>query len=158
MAPGSRVDLDWIAEHRDQLWAEADALFKSSIGHVLPEPLWSMAAERQADETVDDPWVDKLAVMLSNRQTERKAFENGTGDYATETIDGERVASPLREPPSADKVHTQDLLSYLGLESDRQNKGHAQRLRRSMETLGWKHRRGVRLGGRVSAGYVRADE
>lgn len=93
MAQGSRVDLDWIAEHRDQLWAEADALFKSSIGHVLPEPLWSMAAERQADETVDDPWVDKLAVMLSNRHTERQAFETGTGDYATETIDGERVAS-----------------------------------------------------------------
>jgi len=158
MASGSRVDLGWIAEHRDQLWAEADALFKSGIGHVLPEPLWSMAAERQADETVDDPWVDSLAVMLSNRQTERQAFEAGTGDYAADVIDRERVASPLREPPSADKVHTQDLLSYLGLESDRQNKGHAQRLRRSMETLGWKHKRGVRLGGRVSAGYVRADE
>ncbi|WP_417241389.1 VapE domain-containing protein [Celeribacter sp.] len=158
MASGSRVDLGWIAEHRDQLWAEADALFKSDTGHVLPEPLWSMAAERQADETVDDPWVDKLALMLSNRKAERRAFENGTGDYAAELIDGEQVASPLREPPLADKVHTQDLLSYLGLESDRQNKGHAQRLRRSMETLGWKHRRGVRLGGRVSAGYVRADE
>lgn len=158
MAPGSRVDLDWIDEHRDQLWAEADALFKSDAGHVLPEQLWSMAAERQADETVDDPWVDKLAVMLSNRQTERKAFETGTGDYADEAIEGERTASPFREPPPANKVHTRDLLSYLGLESDRQNKGHAQRLRRSMETLGWKHRRGVRLGGRVSAGYVRADK
>ena len=88
MAPRFRVDLDWIAEHRDQLWAEADALFKSGVGHVLPEPLWSMAAERQADETIDDPWVDKLAVMLSNRHTERQAFETGTGDYAEEMIDG----------------------------------------------------------------------
>ncbi|WP_299653158.1 VapE domain-containing protein [uncultured Tateyamaria sp.] len=158
MAPGSRVDLDWIDEHRDQLWAEADSLFKSGVGHVLPEQLWSMAAERQADETVDDPWVDKLADMLSNRKAERQAFENGTGDYAEEMIEGGQVASPLREPPLADKVHTQDLLSYLGLESDRQNKGHAQRLRRAMEVLGWKYSRGVRLGGRVSAGYHSPDE
>lgn len=157
MALGSRVDLDWIAEHRDQLWAEADVLFSAGVGHVLPEPLWTMAAERQADETVDDPWVDQLASMLSNRKAERQAFENGMGDYAKENFKGEAISSPLHEPPRADQVHTQDLLSYLGLESDRQNKGHAQRLRRSMEALGWKHRRGVRLGGRVSAGYISAD-
>lgn len=114
-----------------------------------------MAAERQADETVDDPWTDQLASMLAYRLAERTAFEDGTGDYGTETVKGATVASPLREPPRADKVHTQDLLGYLGLEGDRQNRTHALRLRRVMEALGWKYRRGVRLEDRVAAGYVR---
>ena len=155
MASGSRVDLDWIGENRDQLLAEADALFRSGVGHVLPEELWPMAAERQADETMDDPWTDQLASMLAYRLAERTAFEDGTGDYGTETVKGATVASPLREPPRADKVHTQDLLGYLGLEGDRQNRTHALRLRRVMEALGWKYRRGVRLEDRVAAGYVR---
>ncbi|KPQ16694.1 MAG: putative P-loop ATPase [Rhodobacteraceae bacterium HLUCCO18] len=157
MARGSRVDLDWIGANRDQLWAEADAAFRSGVGHVLPERLWATAADRQADETVDDPWADTLASLLAGRARERADFEAGTGDYAVEVVDGHEVQSMLREPPPADRVHTRDLLYHLGLDDDRQNRGHTQRVRKVMEALGWRYRRGLRVGDRVAAGYVAED-
>lgn len=154
MEPGSRVDLDWIVENRNQLWAEADVLFKSGIGHILPEDLWSVAAERQSNETVDDPWTDQIAEMLAKRRRYRADFEAHTGDYAPEEIKGALAQSNLPEPPLATKVHTQDILGHLGLEGDRQTRIHAQRIRRAMEALGWTYRRSVRIGDRVGAGYV----
>jgi len=63
----------------------------------------------------------------------------------------------LREPPPADRVHTRDLLYHLGLDDDRQNRGHTQRVRKVMEALGWRYRRGLRVGDRVAAGYVAED-
>jgi len=154
MEPGSRVDLDWINENKDQLWAEADVLYGSGIGHTLPEDLWSVAAERQSNETVEDPWADQIAELLSNRRRYRADFEAQTGDYAPEEIKGAIVQSSIPEPPLASKVHTLDLLGHLGLEGDRQTRIHAQRIRRAMEALGWTYRRSVRIEGRVGAGYV----
>lgn len=155
MAEGSMVDLGWIAANRDQLWAEADALFESGVGHVLPEELWTMAAERQADETVDDPWADTIASLIAIRERARADFEAGTGDYAVETFEGHEVQPMLREPAPADRVHTRDILHHLGLDDDRQTRAHTQRVRRVMEALGWRYRRGLRVGDRVGAGYVR---
>lgn len=154
MEPGSRVDLDWINENKDQLWAEADVLYGSGIGHILPEDLWSVAAERQSNETVDDPWADQIAEMLSNRRKYRADFESQSGDYAPEEIKGAVVKSSMPEPPLASKVHTQDLLGHLGLEGDRQTRIHAQRIRRVMESLGWNYRRSVRIEKRIGAGYI----
>jgi hypothetical protein len=147
MAAGSRVDLDWIGANRDQLWAEADALFRTGAGHVLPEALWEAAADRQAGETVDDPWVDEVSSVLAGLARELADYEAGRGDDAEE----------MPEPAPSDRVHTQTLLWRLGLEGDRQTRGHAQRLRRVMEALGWRYRRGVRIGEKVAAGYVSPD-
>ncbi|MCA6230057.1 MAG: PriCT-2 domain-containing protein, partial [Phenylobacterium sp.] len=157
MRPGTRVDLDWIGANRDQLWAEADALYRAGASAVLPERLWATAAERQAEETVEDPWGDQVDEMLRRRTELRAAFEAGTGDFAPETVGGREVASPLDEPPRPDRVHTHELLSHLGLGGDRQSHAHAQRLRRVMEAKGWRYRRGVRVGERVAAGYVQGE-
>jgi len=155
---GARVDLDWIAANRDQLWAEADAMYKAGASSVLPEHLWAMAAERQAQERVEDPWGDQVSEMLRQRAEQRAAFEAKTGMYEVEVIDGMEVASPFNEPPRLDRLHTQEVLSYLKLDGDRQSHGHAQRLRRVMEAKGWKYLRSVRVGDRVAAGYVLGDQ
>ena len=112
-----------------------------------------MAAERQADETVDDPWTDVIASLLAIRARARADFETGTGDYAVEDHEGQAP----REPAPADRVHTRDILHHLGLDDDRQTRVHTQRVRRIMEALGWRYRRGLRIRDRAAAGYVAED-
>lgn len=153
MQSGSRVELTWIALNRDQLWAEADEAFRAGVCSVLPESLWGVAAQHQADETVDDPWVDSICAFLERRRMDRSAFEAGTGDYAVDEVDGTIVQPMLPEPPPADRVHTRELLRDLGLREDRQNRGHTQRIRKVMESLGWTYKRGLRFHDRVGAGY-----
>lgn len=155
--PGERVDVEWIRANRDQLWAEADTLYKCGESPVLPEHLWALAADRQAQETVEDPWADQIAEMLRLRAELRRDFEAKTGIYEVEVIDGKEVASPCGEPPRLERLHTQELLAYLKLDGDRQNHAHAQRLRRVMESKGWKYQRSVRVGARIAAGYVFGD-
>ena len=149
--PGERVDVDWIAENRDQLWAEADALYRAGESTVLPERLWAFAADEQRAETSEDPWVDAVRDLLADRAAERDAFEAGSGDYAADEA-GESI---LDEPPEADRIHTKELLARLVGNVDKQNVSHPPRIRKVMETLGWTHRRGVRVLGQVAAGYVR---
>ena len=89
--------------------------------------------------------------LLADRAAERDAFEAGSGDYAADEA-GESI---LDEPPEADRIHTKELLARLVGNVDKQNVSHPPRIRKVMETLGWTHRRGVRVLGQVAAGYVR---
>lgn len=153
--PGERVDLDWIAANRDQLWAEADALHRAGESTVLPERLWAFAAEEQRAETTEDPWADEVRDLLADRSAEPEAFEAGRGDYAREVIRGELAEPILDEPPEADRIHTKELLARLVGKADRQHPGHPARVRKVMEALGWTYRKSVRVQGRVAAGYIR---
>ena len=153
MPRGARVDVDWIKEYRDQLWAEADALYKAGESIILPENLWAFASETQKAQTTEDPWMDEIRDMLADRRTARLAFEASEGDYASEVVNGTEVFSPLDEPPEADRIHTKEILLGLGLKAERQNPSHSIRIRSSMEALGWTYKRGVRVLGKAAAGY-----
>ena len=146
--PG-RVDLAAILRDRDQLWAEADRLERDGAGTVLDEALWGDAAERQASETSDDPWADVLLRYIHRRKS---TFECAAlGDLEDE--DGLPIEAGSVRPPN--KAHTWELLGQaLGIAADRQNRAHAQRLRTVMEqSVGWRYKRSLRIGGDVAAGY-----
>jgi len=136
-----RIDVARIAADRDQLWAEAAALEAQGTSDVLPERLWATAAERQADQTSDDPWGDALADFLERREWEHAMYLPYDDDLS---------------PPPSDRVHTSELFEELQIAPESRTKDKAQRLRTVMESaLGWRHRRNVRVGDRIGAGYAR---
>lgn len=144
-----RVDLVAIRRDRDQLWAEA--VFREAEGesHVLPESLWSEAADRQRAQTADDPWADTIREFLAYREREwgryNSFFEPDPSGFE-------------EEPPPPDRVHSVELLEALGIPTHSRTQGHSQRLRTIMEAvLGWTHVDNVKVQGRQGKGYLRPD-
>lgn len=139
-----RVDVARIEADRDQLWAEAATLEAAGESHVLPQKLWSVAAEAQAEQTTDDPWADELRAFLSERE---RAWEAG---------EFEAFDDPADEPKPPDRVHTSELFDALSIPKERRTKNRAQLLRTVMESaLGWKHQKNVHIGTDQGKGYVR---
>lgn len=138
------VNVAAIIADRDQLWGEAATLEAQGASDVLPEHLWKVAAKHQRAETAVDPWLDELRSFLEDR----------AANYAF----GERDSEAMSWPPG-DRVHTRELLEALGLKTDRQNIGQAQRLRVLMESsvLNWRYKESLRVRGRVGPGYVSPD-
>ncbi len=145
----AQVNLEGLRSDRDQLWAEANYLESQGTSIVLGEELWLEAAEHQASETSEDPWVDVVHVFLGSR------FESAALAARGDLIDeeGEQIDLAVISPP--EKVHTSELLRQaLGISPDRQNRMHCQRLRTVMEqAIGWKYKRSLRIGKDILAGY-----
>jgi hypothetical protein len=89
-----RVDVTRIEADRDQLWAEAAAREAAGESHVLPQALWSVAAEEQARQTTDDPWSDALRAFL-----EARARDWDAGEF-------EHHDDPTDVPRPPDRVHS----------------------------------------------------
>ena len=142
----AEVDFDALRRDRDQLWAEASALEAQGVSIVLDQDLWSLAAERQAEETTEDPWADLVRQFIDGQRASGDAWEAG-----------EDRATPA---PAADRVHTLSLFEEaLDLSKAQRTGAAAQRLKAVMtEALGWSHRRGVRIGDKTAAGFVRWPE
>jgi predicted P-loop ATPase len=140
----SEIDVAPIRLERDQLWAEATQMESDGASDVLPRELWAVAAERQAEQTSVDPWVDDLREFLRQREEDEKNYDPGAEDAI--------------EPRPADRVFTSELLDALDYDRHRATKATAQRLRVVMVNgLGWKARTAIRIGDKVSRGYVRPD-
>lgn len=95
------IDLDSLKRDRDQLWAEAFALWKSGQAWWLESPeVAAAAAEEQAKRQAHDPWHEKIEehVRFSNTASIRDilgtVLEKRTGDWTRG--DEMRVASCLR--------------------------------------------------------------
>lgn len=123
------VDVEAIRRDRDQLWAEADAAFRSGEAWNLPPEMWGEAAERQDGETAADPWTDEVLRCLEERQEE----------YDDLGIKHRRAPLP------ADRVLTRELLDHLVPNVAQRNRNHEKRLRSVMEALGWQHSKSVRV-------------
>jgi len=76
----SKVNLDWIVENRDQLWAEAVHLYKSGKEwHLLPNEEM-MLRTYQESFLVDDPWAWGVIECIN------KKIERGEGGATTDEI------------------------------------------------------------------------
>jgi predicted P-loop ATPase len=132
----AEVDVEGLGRDRDQLWAEASAMEAAGASVVLDRDLWALAAERQAEETTEDPWADQVRRLIVDRRRQAEAVE--------------------ADAPPADRFQTWELFDALGIPTTQQTRGASQRLKVVLtETLGWTHRRTVRIGDRINAGYVR---
>ena len=60
----AQIDMDLLADWRDQLWAEAVDLHHAGIPHWLDQAQDGMRREQAADFEAEDPWVDGCRVAL----------------------------------------------------------------------------------------------
>lgn len=122
------VDIEGLKRDRDQLWAEAYALFLDGADWRLSEEWWSAATDRQAEETTEDPWEDIIKLHL----TERLKLD-----------DEDEFAEP--ELPS-DRITSAELMDHICRgDVSRQSRRNAQRVKTIMtQRLGWTHSKSVR--------------
>lgn len=64
----SRIDLVGLRRDRDQLWAEAAHREAQGETHYLPERLWRVAGEVQADRMEADEWADAIANYIALKE------------------------------------------------------------------------------------------
>lgn len=69
LATGSCIDVDWIEEHRDQLWAEAFAAHQAGEAWWLEEELERQSAERNTEYLVRDELDDLVAQAVDGKDT-----------------------------------------------------------------------------------------
>ena len=123
------IDLAGLGAERDQLLAEACA---ATDPIVLPEELWSVAAEHQEVRRTVHPWEDVLAGLVPQERW---------GGY--------------------DRVSSAWLLgTILGITTDRQTRQHNTDLAMVMNRLGWEGPKPikVRQGESALRGYARPSE
>lgn len=104
-----RIDLAALEADRDQLWAEALSLFRQGVEWWLSGEGEARAGEEQVERLELDPW--EPAIL----------------DY----VDAPTISARA-------SIETQELLGVTGLRVSDQNTGHARRLTRIMQRLGWK--------------------
>jgi putative DNA primase/helicase len=63
----TEVELDWIRENRDQLWAEAVALFDAGEQWWLDEEHEALRAEEAVEHQESDPWEDPISRWLKSQ-------------------------------------------------------------------------------------------
>ena len=124
------IDIEGLKRDRDQLLAEAAYFEAAGASIVLPQELWSAAADEQEQRREADPWEDVLR--------EVRGTICDIGDLKTE----ERVLS-------------QKLLSFLGIPIDRQKGPDLKRVGEAMRNLGWKGPKVMRVGEQRGRGFWR---
>lgn len=128
--PVRRFNLEWIREHRDQLWAEACVREATGESIRLPEELWPEAAEHQEDRREIDPWEEKIREVL-------KGLTPST--------------SGLR------RVATSVLWEAVSVSVERRDRYGASRISDIMQRLGYKRTRVRDDEGTVSVGYIQIN-
>jgi predicted P-loop ATPase len=128
------IDLDSLARDRDQLLAEAAYFEAAGASIVLPQELWSAAAEEQEQRREADPWEDVLRSV------------NGV------VCPNEKSGKP------EERIHTQELLLKVGIPIDRQKNQDTKRVGEAMRTLRWSGPKMIRIGEKNMRGYWRAPE
>jgi predicted P-loop ATPase len=132
----SKIDLEGIERDRDQIWAEVVTWVKAGESCVLPQNLWAVAAEKQEERVVQDPWVETLR------------------DYLDCSVDPK--TQKLR-----DRVGTKELLeSAIGILPAYQKIGDEQRLNAAMKFVStWEYKKSLRIvvdeAEKVRKGYQR---
>lgn len=126
------IDLAALREARDQLWAEAATVEPGEADPVtIPEHLWTVAAERQAERVEADPWEDTLAALLP------KLAKRAEGEL--------RIATSVI------------FASALAMEMPNVTKRDSRRLGDCMRRLGWTGPKLIWSGDKPVRGYVKQD-
>jgi len=61
------IDLERLRLDRDQLWAEASMIERTGEELILPQALWSTAAELQEERVEAEPWLDPIRAYVAGK-------------------------------------------------------------------------------------------
>lgn len=97
----SRIDIDWLQENRDQIWAEArDEFFNGKTWWLDSQHLIDSSRIEQDARRILDPWQEKIETWLRYREDVSPAeildelFDKKPGDQTQ--LDQNRVATCLK--------------------------------------------------------------
>jgi len=111
---GDAIDVEGVAEARDQLFAEAVTRFKAGERWYLDTPeLVALAEEEQEERFQLDPWQEVISVFLEGKDlvTMGEIFEKV---LVAEGADGVRRGVPLERQSSALSRRVSQILGRLG--------------------------------------------
>ncbi|MBP8286283.1 MAG: PriCT-2 domain-containing protein [Rhodoferax sp.] len=142
--PVTKANPQWIAEQRDQLFAEGKARFQDGV------PFWEVpdtVRELRADRCTADPWIeiveDWMEQVLSNKVAR-------TGAFAASIPRGH-----YQKVEAQDAFTTCEVLSdALGIFPADQNPSNAKRVAHVLRGLGYE-RKSIRVGDEVKKGWAR---
>ena len=125
----------WIAQHRDQLWAEAVAAFHAG-------EQWHLSQEEEADVTSarqdfqrEEPWEERIVRLLDDADNINSYWTSGRRH-------------------NRKWLTTAVILDFcLKIPATQQTPGHTQTVGRLLKSLGFKRRKG-RVGDRTFYGYI----
>jgi hypothetical protein len=142
---GARIELEWLAEDRDQLWAEAAEAEAQGEPLVISEELWGKAGEVQAALMAPSPFRDRIEARLAGLM-EGNVCSAGEFALADESLYGPQWRV------SSDYLLTKVLLIPKRLHTNYRGR----ELANIMRTLGWTlNDKAMRIGGKVVRGYYR---
>lgn len=125
-----RIDLEGLRRDRDQLWAEAADAEAAGEALTIDPQLWGVAAVRQEERLIRDPWEDvleDLAPCAGGEVVEVRGELRASSDYL--------------------------LRQKLGLDVGRVHIADSKRLSDVMHRLGWEGPDVLRFGGKTKRGY-----
>jgi predicted P-loop ATPase len=124
-----RIDLRWVIDNRDQLFAEAVTMFRAGEPWYLTGPALTEAQKMQADHTAADPWEEKILYYINGyRAGEWIDFSSIESRFKTEITAGEILENVVDKPLST------------------QHTGDCRRVGNLMARMGWTRHRGRRNG------------
>ncbi len=97
-----QIDLPWVTEHRDQLWAEALVMYRNAADAYLKDPdLQRLQADLAREHEVEDPWESAISDFLvanglSPFRTNDVLKHLGVGMDRRTQADSNRVGGILR--------------------------------------------------------------
>ena len=121
-----RIDLDWLRENRDQLWAEAvDRFLQGETWWLEPEEEALMIEARSEHEVEEDPWVEAFV------------------EYACKYV--KAPGSDLRGASIADMIQAMNVSRSNG-DPWKVTRAHVMKAAEALKAAGWSKRR-VRVDG-----------
>ncbi len=134
----SRADWRAVQNDRDQLWAEAVALYRRGAPWWLSGDLEQLAAEQQAAHLQDDPWLTALEQWTSRVDIEPPRVGQLGQPIAAQQVPGLRTDFTLAEA----------LQGALGIDIGRQSRSDATRAGGLLQQLGYRPQQVTRQGQR----------
>jgi putative DNA primase/helicase len=93
--PCTSIDVPLIIDNRDQLWAEAVAMFNRHERWWLPNEVKAAHAELAQNRNAPDPWIEKVATLEPREHTMGDVLLHCGVEPSKRSILDERRMSPM---------------------------------------------------------------
>ncbi len=102
-----KIDIDWVKENRDSIWAAATAAYLAVEPIYLNEIEQELSNRHNKQHEKDDPWASDIAAWVEKR---------GNQPFTTTDVVREAVGKELKFMNNVDQSRVSQILEQLGLE------------------------------------------